>query len=71
MLKHALYHSAAELVHAHFVDAGLESFNNELYFLRVDLFYNLLHNMIPIGVFNAFNDFRLNFLNNFILKSRR
>jgi hypothetical protein len=71
MLKHALDNSAPVLVHTHLKDAGLESFHYELDLFGVDLFNDLLDDMIPVGIFHALDYSRFDFRNYFILKGRR
>ena len=71
MLKHALNHSAAELVHAHFIDASFERINNELNLIRMNLLYDLLDNMVTVGIFDAVDYLWLDLFDHLFLKRGR
>lgn len=63
VLKHALNHSAAVLVHAHFVHLALKGLDDELHFLRVNGLDYLLNDVVPVGVLNAPEDFKPDLIN--------
>ena len=71
MLKHALNHSAAELVDTHLIDASFERVNDELDLIRMNLLYDLLDDMVTVGIFNAVDYLWLDFFHNLLLKRGR